>query len=343
MPHLTLTQAPLEPHVQDDIDELARSASAHDGVEALSEQVLLAVHRPGDRPVAHVLVRESGAGQGPRGELVAYGQVDRSGEGPHAAELVVLPRARRTGLGTVVLVALQGAAADSADGDHDADDADDADGADGAVASPPHGDVAVWAHGDGEPARAFADARGLRRVRELHIMGHPLGRADGGDSGASDGSESPEAPEPPSGLRLDPFRPGRDEEAWVELNAAAFAEHPEQGRMTVSDLRARMDEPWFDPERLWFVRESSGGEPLASLWLKQQPGEDVAELYILGVRPSAQGRGLGRYLTSVALADAEARGAARMILYVDGDNAGAVHTYERAGFAVERTEAQYVG
>ena len=52
----------------------------------------------------------------------------------------------------------------------------------------------------------------------------------------------------PDGLRIARFRPGMDDEAWVEVNARAFAHHPEQGSMTVEDLRLRMAEPWFDPE-----------------------------------------------------------------------------------------------
>lgn len=59
--------------------------------------------------------------------------------------------------------------------------------------------------------------------------------------------------------------------------------------------------------------------------------------------PDAQGRGLGGWLTRVALADAAQRGARRMILYVDGDNEAAIATYRRAGFQIDRTEAQYMG
>ena len=71
------------------------------------------------------------------------------------------------------------------------------------------------------------------------------------------------------------FEPGRDDEAWVRLNAAAFARHPEQGRLTVGDLRERMDQPWFDPAGFLLVEDDSTGQVVAFHWTKVDPPPPV--------------------------------------------------------------------
>ena len=96
----------------------------------------------------------------------------------------------------------------------------------------------VWAHGDLAAAERFAAARGLEVVRELFVWGGGSTRPRRWTSRFCPAVSSR------------PFRPGRDEEEWLRVNAAAFAHHAEQGRMTRADLDARMDEPWFDPAGL---------------------------------------------------------------------------------------------
>jgi mycothiol synthase len=137
-----------------------------------------------------------------------------------------------------------------------------------------------------------------------------------------------------------PFRPGRDEAAWLRVNARAFATHPEQGRWTETDLRLREDEPWFDPAGFlmaWRGDPDAGGVLLGSHWTKVHPAGDagpepVGEVYVLGIDPDAQGLGLGRALTALGLAHLRDRGLREVLLYTEEDNAAAVHLYERSGF-----------
>ena len=114
-------------------------------------------------------------------------------------------------------------------------------------------DVRIWSHGDLPAARAFAAALGLRTVRELHRMRLQLDAA---------GLDQPLLP---TGLAVRTFRPGEDDEAWVQTNAAAFATHPEQGRLTLADLHERMAQPWFDPTGvLLVVPDPATGSPRPS-------------------------------------------------------------------------------
>ncbi|TRW43988.1 mycothiol synthase [Georgenia yuyongxinii] len=236
------------------------------------------------------------------GGLVGYAQLD-PGEGDEAsAELAVVPLARRRGVGRALLDAVRAAAPG----------------------------VSVWAHGNLTGAQALAASAGMSVARELLQMSAPLGPVD---------ATVPRHP----GVVVQTFEPDRDEDDWVTLNARAFATHPEQGRMTVADLRAREAEAWFDPTLLWLVRPVTApdGAPLASMWVKVVPGERSGEIYALGVDPAAQGQGLGGMLTRRALAELHRRGLSRATLYVEGDNAAALRTYQREGFHCVAIDVQY--
>ena len=144
----------------------------------------------------------------------------------------------------------------------------------------------------------------------------------------------------PADVRVLPFRPGRDEGAWLHVNARAFADHPEQGSWTAEDVRLREGEPWFDPAGFllaWRGDPDAGGVLLGSHWTKIHPpgeaAEDaVGEIYVLGVDPEAQGMRLGQALTDLGLAYLRGRGLRQALLYVEEDNAAAVRLYESRGF-----------
>jgi mycothiol synthase len=74
-------------------------------------------------------------------------------------------------------------------------------------------------------------------------------------------------------------------------------------------------------------------------------GKGLGEVYIVGVDPAAQGRGLGATLTLVGLhhlAERLAEGTdATVMLYVEADNSAAVKTYQRLGFDVFSVDAAY--
>ncbi len=237
--------------------------------------------------------------------LAAYAQVDLRDPAQAAAELVVAPEARRAGLGTAVLRAVHASA-----------------GAAGA------GGVAVWAHGALPPARALAARLDLPVGRELWQMRQ--------DSLAA----ATALPALPPGVTVRPFEPGRDEDAWLAVNARAFAHHPEQGRLTRADLDAREAEPWFDAEG--FLLAEREGRLVAFGWTKVPgPPDPAGEIYALGVDPAEQGAGLGRALTARMLDHLARRGLEAVVLYTEGDNAPAVRTYLSAGFVRSAIDIAY--
>lgn len=196
----------------------------------------------------------------------------------------------------------------------------------------------MWAHGDLAPAAAFAAALGLAVARELFVLERPLGAAGG-------------APLPPvvlpDGLHARAFVPGRDEQEWLRVNAAAFVHHPEQGRLTRADLDELMTQDWFDPAGLLLVCPDGSDDPVAaSHWTKVHPAGDkgpapVGEVYVVAVDPAYQGRGLGRPVTLLGLHHLERAGLRTVILYVDGDNPAALRVYRSLGFGTLGVDRMY--
>ncbi|MBK0419952.1 mycothiol synthase [Leucobacter sp. CSA1] len=204
------------------------------------------------------------------------------------------------------------------------------------------GELRAWSHGENPAADALLASAGFSPVRELLRMALDPARLSSG--------RDPLALPTPHGMELRAFDPSReaDAEAWVRVNAASFAAHPEQGRITLEDFALMRREPWFDPSDLILLADTSGtaaagDDRLAgSTWIKTVRGDRVeCELYAVGVRPEYAGRGLGRLLLDVTLARMAQHAPDRVTLYVDGDNEPAVHLYEAAGFAVESRSRQW--
>ncbi len=128
-----------------------------------------------------------------------------------------------------------------------------------------------------------------------------------------------------------------DADALLAVNAAAFADHPEQGTFAAADLRARQAESWWDPAGLIVAEDAAG--LVGFHWTKRHDAA-TGEVYVIGVHPRAHGRGLGGALLDAGLAHLAGAGCERVILYVESDNP-AVRLYERAGFRVAHTDVLY--
>ncbi|MEV0896785.1 mycothiol synthase [Actinoplanes sp. NPDC049802] len=201
----------------------------------------------------------------------------------------------------------------------------------GLLAAAGPGPLRFWAHGDDPGAAAFASRNGFERARVLWQMRRSLLEP------------LPDIPLP-EGVTVRGFRPGSDEQAWLEVNAKAFAHHPEQGRWTLPDLLTREDEPWFDPAGFLLAVDITG-TVLGFHWTKVHPasGDEpaVGEIYVLGVDPSGHRRGLGAALSVAGLRHLAGAGLTVSSLYVDESNTAAVKLYRRLGFEVYKTDVNY--
>lgn len=231
--------------------------------------------------------------------LVGYAQL-HGGE----AELVVHPAWRHRGTGRAVLDAVLGAAGS--------------------------GGLRMWAHGDHPSATALGHPAGLVRYRVLWQLRRDL---------TDDRAGGLAAPALPDGVRLRAFVPGRDEDAWLRVNARAFAGHPDQGRWTRDDLAVREAEPWFDPAG-FLLAVDPADRILGFHWTKTH-SDTLGEVYVLGIDPGAQGGGLGAALAAAGLRHLRSRGRTQVMLYVDEDNPRAVALYRKLGFVQWVTDAAF--
>ncbi|PRY00785.1 mycothiol synthase [Allonocardiopsis opalescens] len=285
---------------------LVDAATAADSTAPLSEQAALRLRYGGQTALRHILLWSGD-------ELAGLATAELDGLASDCvAELVVHPGHRGRGHGRLLLDRLLAEAGPRV--------------------------LRLWAHGRHPAAGRLAERAGLRPVRELLKMRRPLGAA------------APALPEVsvPLGMRVRTFRPGADEAAWLEANARAFADHPEQGSMTLLDLRHREDEDWFDPDGFFLVEDGTTGALLGFHWTKVHadgagldPGRPVGEVYVVGIDPAAQGRGLGRLLTVVGLGHLRDRGLEQVLLYVEADNAPAVRLYRGLGFTEWDADIMY--
>ncbi len=301
---------------QRQVRELVAEATEFDGVAPVGEQVLREL---GHERTQHLVVTDSGPGDTIIGYLNLSSPRDA---GVAIAELVVHPRARRRGIGAAMGHATLAKTA---------------------------GHNQFWAHGTLEPARATASALGLVPVRELVQMRRSL-------------RDIPDPVIPnQSGVRIRTYAGTADDAELLRVNNAAFAEHPEQGGWTAVQLAERRSEPWFDPAGLFLAfgdaSSDQEGRLLGFHWTKvhrDQPG--LGEVYVLGVDPLAQHRGLGQLLTSIGIASLARRLAGpnnpddpssgpsaepTVMLYVESDNVAAVRTYRRLGFTTYSTDTAY--
>jgi mycothiol synthase len=182
-----------------------------------------------------------------------------------------------------------------------------------------------WLRGRDPTLHETAVGLGLVEVRRLHQMRIPLPLED------------------PVDLPLRPFRPGIDDEAWLATNNRAFEWHPDQSNWTVDKLRERMAEPWFEADG-FLLLDGPDGAIAGFCWTKFHAKQTppMGEIYVIGVDPAHQGRGLGRALTVAGLAwQWDHHEPPVGMLYVEHDNAAAVHLYGELGFTIHHDDVAY--
>lgn len=303
--------------------ELTRRLSPHE-IDAVLGVVAAAAAADTTAPLGeHVLLHLRHGGDEPTVHVVArdgarivgYAHLDITDSVEGpSAELVVAPDARGHGVGHALVSTLVDHAGNG---------------------------LRLWAHGQHPAAAALAQRHGFEVHRVLWQMRRSL--------------VAP-LPEPalPADVTIRTFQPGIDDSAWLDANARAFADLPDQAGWDAADLGARLGEPWFDPTGFFLAQRA--GALVGFHWTKVHGGsvrhthehdhdgastphvhthdhEPLGEVYVVGVLPSERGTGLGRALTVLGLRHLRSLGLGQAMLYVDEANTPAIGLYRSLGFS----------
>lgn len=292
----------------------------------------------------------AGSQAGPRVPAAAIAGLAIYNRSDHAIEIAVRPPHRRHGLGR-----------------HLAQTA--------AVTWP---NQPFWAHGNHPAAQALAHAVGWSASRDLWTMRRRVTPEDAAtwhkqavfphNFWLSSLAEQQQA------ASADPL------EQFLAVNARAFANHPEQGSLTRTQVTERLQTDWGNPAGLLLLYAQTAlpnrsNSPVAASTPPQNPGHmnprsavantnpattrpaipqlagfhwtkylantQEGEVYVVGIGPSFQGLGLGVPLTAAGLAHLADQGARIIDLYVEGDNLPAIATYQKLGFQLSGQDVQY--
>jgi mycothiol synthase len=291
---LILNLERLDTKQREEVLTLIADATNLDGVPPVSEHVLLHLRHGGDKSDSHLIAIHEG-------KVAGYAHLDLTDlvEGP-SAELVIAPKFRGKGIGSELLKSL--------------------------TQTPK---LRLWSHGDLPGAKNLAFANCFKRVRTVIQMRRSL-------------TDAIDEIDPKISIRS--FLPGIDNQSWLELNNRAFKDHPEQSNWGERDLEIRTKESWFDPTG--FLIAELDKKLAGFCWTKVHGGhshkhsenepvhdhDPIGEIYIMGVDPAFQGKGIGRAVTIAGLKHLRYQGIFSAMLYVDELNSSAIKLYKSLGF-----------
>jgi mycothiol synthase len=195
----------------------------------------------------------------------------------------------------------------------------------------------IWSHGDLPQAQSIADSLKLERLWANLQMSKKLIKIE----------------EITSKYLIRNFLPGIDDQAFLDLNNKVFADHPDQGGWSKSDLAVRVNEEWFD-EKGFFVCEDTG-KLIGFCWTKihgahthshegnetDHGHEAIGEIYVLAVDPAYKGEGIGKDLTTTGLNYLKYQGLNSVMLYVGVENKAALNLYRSLGFSDFGSDVMY--
>lgn len=296
-----ITRGRLSGTESDAILQLVAAATSADGVQAVSEQVMLHVQAGGSRDAVNLLLWADGT-------LAGYAHLDPTSPDAGAepsGELVVGPAFRGEDRGRALAAALTAKAGGRP--------------------------FRLWAHGDLPAAGRLAATAGFRRDRALLQMRRPMAEPLA-EPAVPDGitvrSFAPGRDEEPwLELNSRAFATHPEQGSWTRRDLDEREREPwfDPAGIFLAERSGKL--AGFHWTKIHPEGEAGSGA--------------LGEVYVVGVDPAERGTGLGRALTLIGLAYLRSRGLAQVLLYVDESNVPAVALYESLGFTRFSADVMY--
>ncbi len=184
-------------------------------------------------------------------------------------------------------------------------------------------ELQLWGEADREPAGSFLRALGFTYRSSLWLFRLPPDRPV-------------DRPAFPAGVDARPIAVGADEEAYVDLIATAFADHPSPLQISAGYVRQVHARPDFDPTDVLVVCPAEDPTRLIGFCRSvERPPEGTrrrGDVALLGLLPEWRGRGLGGQLLRWGVTHLRERGIEDVELSVEARNVRALELYRSEGF-----------
>ena len=143
-----------------------------------------------------------------------------------------------------------------------------------------------------------------------------------------------------------PFRPDRDDEAWLRVNNRAFSWHPDQGGWDRERLGPAWPRPGCASTASWCTTAPTGHLD-GFCWTKVHPADESAgdpamgEIFVIAADPDTHGTGLGRALVLAGLDWLADQGPPSACSTPRPTTSRAMRLYDKLGFTVHHSDAGY--
>jgi len=133
-------------------------------------------------------------------------------------------------------------------------------------------------------------------------------------------------------LKIRSFKKGFDEEAYVRIFNAAFADYDDIRTMTLEEMKKTEESPSFNVDGLFIAEWDGETAGMVDAYIDKLREEEKGFVQSLGVLPQFRRKGIARKLVEKALHSLKEKGMKLVDAWAQSDRQVCVHLFESFGF-----------